>query len=260
MPPGWASSSMEVRWSLNSPSTPSAPRLRWSRQWGTWSTSPQEQWLDWPSSTPWKHPSLRKTERGRHTLTSHESLWLWQMGDLRTRWRRLLLRQGRQGSRSLPSALAGWIWARWRPWGASPTLSMSTWWPTLVRWRPSSRCSSPNCVEVTKPIFSFVPISCSPMHVCTFEPLVWVSVMVCVHMHVLGSEMCEVVDHQCQHICVSSPASYRCKCREGFTLNPDGKTCKGEETTISLIDCSQSRPFSQGPYWNEGAILKFNQG
>uniref|UniRef100_A0A8D0CV88 Matrilin 2 n=1 Tax=Sander lucioperca TaxID=283035 RepID=A0A8D0CV88_SANLU len=41
-----------------------------------------------------------------------------------------------------------------------------------------------------------------------------------------GSEMCEVVDHQCQHICVSSPASYRCKCRKGFTLNPDGKTCK----------------------------------
>ncbi|XP_047453908.1 matrilin-2-like isoform X2 [Mugil cephalus] len=41
-----------------------------------------------------------------------------------------------------------------------------------------------------------------------------------------GSEMCEVVDHQCQHICVSSPASYRCKCRKGFTLNSDGKTCK----------------------------------
>ncbi|XP_070691399.1 matrilin-2-like isoform X3 [Pempheris klunzingeri] len=43
------------------------------------------------------------------------------------------------------------------------------------------------------------------------------------------SEMCEVVDHQCQHICVSSPASYRCKCRKGFTLNPDGKTCKAED-------------------------------
>ncbi|XP_039973983.1 matrilin-2-like [Xiphias gladius] len=41
-----------------------------------------------------------------------------------------------------------------------------------------------------------------------------------------GSEMCEVMDHQCQHICVSSPASYRCKCRKDFTLNPDGKTCK----------------------------------
>ncbi|KAM3614043.1 uncharacterized protein V6R79_009022 [Siganus canaliculatus] len=44
-----------------------------------------------------------------------------------------------------------------------------------------------------------------------------------------ASEMCEVVDHQCQHICVSSPASYRCKCREGFTLNPDGKTCQAED-------------------------------
>ncbi|XP_076593910.1 matrilin-2-like [Chaetodon auriga] len=50
-----------------------------------------------------------------------------------------------------------------------------------------------------------------------------------------GSEMCEVVDHQCQHICVSSPASYRCKCRKGFTLNPDGKTCKAEDT-CAVVD------------------------
>ncbi|KAM9723182.1 matrilin-2-like isoform 1-T2 [Menidia menidia] len=50
-----------------------------------------------------------------------------------------------------------------------------------------------------------------------------------------GSEMCDVVDHQCQHICVSSPASYRCKCRKGFTLNPDGKTCK-EEDTCAVVD------------------------
>ncbi|KAJ3597218.1 hypothetical protein NHX12_000747 [Muraenolepis orangiensis] len=42
-----------------------------------------------------------------------------------------------------------------------------------------------------------------------------------------GSDMCEVAEHQCQHICVSSPASYRCKCRVGFTLNADGKTCTG---------------------------------
>ncbi|KAM9852581.1 matrilin-2-like [Aulostomus maculatus] len=41
-----------------------------------------------------------------------------------------------------------------------------------------------------------------------------------------GAKMCEVVDHQCQHICVSSLASYRCKCRKGFMLNSDGKTCK----------------------------------
>ncbi|KAM6909716.1 matrilin-2-like [Xenentodon cancila] len=49
-----------------------------------------------------------------------------------------------------------------------------------------------------------------------------------------GSEMCEVVDHQCQHICVNIPASYRCKCRKGFTLNPDGKTCTAVDTCAAV--------------------------
>ncbi|XP_017164835.1 matrilin-2-like [Poecilia reticulata] len=50
-----------------------------------------------------------------------------------------------------------------------------------------------------------------------------------------GSDMCKVVEHQCQHICVSSPASYRCRCRKGFTLNPDGKTCKAEDM-CAMVD------------------------
>ncbi|KAM9309426.1 matrilin-2-like [Pholidichthys leucotaenia] len=50
-----------------------------------------------------------------------------------------------------------------------------------------------------------------------------------------GSAICEVMDHQCEHICVSSPASYRCKCRKGFTLNPDGKTCKAQDT-CAVVD------------------------
>ncbi|XP_054882654.1 matrilin-2-like, partial [Poeciliopsis prolifica] len=49
-----------------------------------------------------------------------------------------------------------------------------------------------------------------------------------------GSDMCKVVEHQCQHICVSSPASYRCRCRKGFSLNPDGKTCKAEDTCAAV--------------------------
>uniref|UniRef100_A0A668REU0 VWFA domain-containing protein n=1 Tax=Oreochromis aureus TaxID=47969 RepID=A0A668REU0_OREAU len=52
-----------------------------------------------------------------------------------------------------------------------------------------------------------------------------IETLISVFQSKLCSDMCEVVDHQCQHICVSSPASYRCKCREGYILNPDGKTC-----------------------------------
>lgn len=50
-----------------------------------------------------------------------------------------------------------------------------------------------------------------------------------------GTDMCAAVDHQCQHVCVSSPASYRCSCRKGFNLGPDGKTCKGEGLFVSLL-------------------------
>lgn len=68
-----------------------------------------------------------------------------------------------------------------------------------------------------------VPIIHQCMYVC-----VCLCVCACLRVWAVGLEICELVDHQCQHTCVSSPASYRCKCREGFTLNPDGKTCKGE--------------------------------
>uniref|UniRef100_A0A3Q2G656 Matrilin 2 n=1 Tax=Cyprinodon variegatus TaxID=28743 RepID=A0A3Q2G656_CYPVA len=60
----------------------------------------------------------------------------------------------------------------------------------------------------------------------------------------LCSDMCKVVDHQCQHICVNSPASYRCKCRKGYVLNSDGKTCSrcldGVMDLVFVIDGSKS--------------------
>ncbi|XP_067904733.1 matrilin-4 [Heterodontus francisci] len=64
-----------------------------------------------------------------------------------------------------------------------------------------------------------------------------------------AQDMCSVVSHGCQHICVTTPGSFRCACREGYVLNPDKKTC----TAIDLCstgdhDCEQICVSSPGSY------------
>ncbi|XP_029474940.1 cartilage matrix protein [Rhinatrema bivittatum] len=58
------------------------------------------------------------------------------------------------------------------------------------------------------------------------------------------SDLCATGDHDCEQICVSSPGSYSCACRDGYTLNEDGKTCSacGAAATdlVFLIDGSKS--------------------
>uniref|UniRef100_A0A5F9C4D6 Matrilin 1 n=1 Tax=Oryctolagus cuniculus TaxID=9986 RepID=A0A5F9C4D6_RABIT len=62
------------------------------------------------------------------------------------------------------------------------------------------------------------------------------------------SDLCATGDHDCEQVCVSSPGSYTCACRDGFTLNSDGKTCNvcsgggGSSATdlVFLIDGSKS--------------------
>ncbi|ELV11986.1 Cartilage matrix protein [Tupaia chinensis] len=62
------------------------------------------------------------------------------------------------------------------------------------------------------------------------------------------SDLCATGDHDCEQVCISSPGSYACACREGFTLNSDGKTCNvcsrggGSSATdlVFLIDGSKS--------------------
>lgn len=39
-----------------------------------------------------------------------------------------------------------------------------------------------------------------------------------------GAEPC-ALGHECQHICIDADDSYVCRCRVGYVLNPDGKTC-----------------------------------
>uniref|UniRef100_A0A3P8YEG7 Matrilin 4 n=1 Tax=Esox lucius TaxID=8010 RepID=A0A3P8YEG7_ESOLU len=55
-----------------------------------------------------------------------------------------------------------------------------------------------------------------------------------------GMDLCLESDHGCEQICESSPGSFHCLCRPGYTLNEDGKTC----TAIDLCaegkhDCGQ---------------------
>ncbi|CAI9570965.1 unnamed protein product, partial [Staurois parvus] len=62
------------------------------------------------------------------------------------------------------------------------------------------------------------------------------------------ADLCSTGDHDCQQICVSTPGSYTCACRDGYTLNEDGKTCNGKFQTcgasaidlVFLIDGSKS--------------------
>uniref|UniRef100_A0A3Q1EMG5 Matrilin 3b n=1 Tax=Acanthochromis polyacanthus TaxID=80966 RepID=A0A3Q1EMG5_9TELE len=39
--------------------------------------------------------------------------------------------------------------------------------------------------------------------------------------------------HNCQHICVNNGNSYSCKCRSGYVLNPDKKTCSGKNLFLT---------------------------
>lgn len=40
-------------------------------------------------------------------------------------------------------------------------------------------------------------------------------------------DYCSFGNHSCQHECVSIPNGHYCRCHSGFTLQPDGKSCRG---------------------------------
>ncbi|XP_056876913.1 cartilage matrix protein isoform X1 [Takifugu flavidus] len=58
------------------------------------------------------------------------------------------------------------------------------------------------------------------------------------------SDLCATGDHDCEQVCVSSPGSYKCACKAGFTLMDDGRSCRGcsnaPTDVVFLIDGSKS--------------------
>ncbi|KAG7251469.1 hypothetical protein CRUP_006633 [Coryphaenoides rupestris] len=49
-------------------------------------------------------------------------------------------------------------------------------------------------------------------------------------------DLCQTVDHGCEHQCLSTPESYLCVCFEGFTLAGDGRSCKKPECGAGVMD------------------------
>ncbi|KAI2652876.1 Cartilage matrix protein [Labeo rohita] len=58
------------------------------------------------------------------------------------------------------------------------------------------------------------------------------------------SDLCATGDHDCEHICISTPGSFKCACREGFTLQGDGRSCSAcsnaATDVVFVIDGSKS--------------------
>ncbi|TNM92847.1 hypothetical protein fugu_018249 [Takifugu bimaculatus] len=58
------------------------------------------------------------------------------------------------------------------------------------------------------------------------------------------SDLCATGDHDCEQVCVSSPGSYKCACKAGFTLMDDGRSCRAcsnaATDVVFLIDGSKS--------------------
>ncbi|XP_032982053.1 matrilin-2 isoform X4 [Rhinolophus ferrumequinum] len=38
--------------------------------------------------------------------------------------------------------------------------------------------------------------------------------------------MCSLLEHNCAHFCINTPGSYICRCKQGYILNSDQKTCR----------------------------------
>ncbi|XP_053571210.1 matrilin-2 [Bombina bombina] len=45
--------------------------------------------------------------------------------------------------------------------------------------------------------------------------------------------LCSTVRHGCDHFCINTPGSYLCKCKQGYILNPDEKTCRTQDLCAS---------------------------
>nr|XP_028592257.1 matrilin-2 isoform X1 [Podarcis muralis]XP_028592258.1 matrilin-2 isoform X1 [Podarcis muralis]XP_028592259.1 matrilin-2 isoform X1 [Podarcis muralis] len=61
--------------------------------------------------------------------------------------------------------------------------------------------------------------------------------------------MCSVTEHGCDHFCINTPGSYVCKCKQGYILNSDQRTCNTQDLCeVEKHDCEQICVNTPGSY------------
>lgn len=63
----------------------------------------------------------------------------------------------------------------------------------------------------------------------------------CVSCVFADMDLCNTVEHGCEHQCVSTPGSYYCICPEGQLLQEDGKSCGSKCATTELRTAADSQ-------------------
>ncbi|MEE6476887.1 hypothetical protein FKM82_011259 [Ascaphus truei] len=65
-----------------------------------------------------------------------------------------------------------------------------------------------------------------------------------------GEDICALGTHECEHTCVANAGSYYCKCREGYTLNQDKKTCaRLDICALGKHECEHTCVANAGSYY-----------
>ncbi|NWT65865.1 MATN2 protein, partial [Prunella himalayana] len=61
--------------------------------------------------------------------------------------------------------------------------------------------------------------------------------------------MCSIVEHHCDHFCINTPGSYSCRCKQGYILNADQKTCSTQDLcAVEKHACEQICVNTPGSY------------
>ncbi|NXY89173.1 MATN2 protein, partial [Alcedo cyanopectus] len=61
--------------------------------------------------------------------------------------------------------------------------------------------------------------------------------------------MCSILEHHCDHFCINTPGSYLCRCKQGYILNADQKTCSTQDLcAVENHSCEQICVNTPGSY------------